>query len=120
MNKANTVVISTALVIAASSVVYGVLQKKHSEQKVSEAIARTYLKYKHRKDQYTFPHPTKQTLEKFYKGSCEGIANCIESCTYADSDFGNLNREWAVLVLRELADNMKEDEPLSVYFNRNK
>lgn len=117
-NKVSIIVTSAALVSAAASAAYAIWQKKHIEDKILEVKVNTMLAFKRVREQHIFPHPDKSNFEKMNGKSCADIAYQIDMHTYSDSDFGNFSRECAILVLNGIADNMKDGETLSEYFER--
>lgn len=117
-NKVSIIVTSAALVSAAASAAYALWQKSRTEEKVLKAKADTIWRLRRVREQHTFPHPNKNDFKHMNAKSCTGIAYQINIHTYSDSDFGNLSREYAILILSGLAENMKEDETLSKYFKR--
>lgn len=70
------------------------------------------------KDQNTFPHPVKNDIEKLTGNSCKGIAYQLEINSRFEDNFGNLSIELAILILNQLAENMKKNETLAEYFLR--
>lgn len=117
-NKISIIVTSAALVSAVISAAYAIWQKKHTEKKVREAKAETIWRLRGVKEQHTFPHPTENDLEKFNEKYCIGLTYQLDNDTYSDNDLGNLARECAILILNGLAENMKDGETLSEYFQR--
>lgn len=117
-NKISIIVTLAALVSAAASAAYAIWQKKHTEDRVLEAEANTIWRLRRVREQNTFPHPDKTDFEKMNGKSCTGIAYQLDIHTYSSSDFGNLSRECASLILNGLAENMKGGETLSEYFKR--
>ncbi len=119
-NKVSFIVTSAALISAATSAAYAIWQKKHTKEKVLTAEANIIWKLSRlqKQKQDTFPHPTKEDFKKMNGKSCSGIAYQIEIHTYSQSDYGNLSRECAILILNALAENLKDGETLSEYFNR--
>ena len=99
-NKVSIIITSVALVSAAASAAYAIWRLSHIHK------------------QYTFPHPTKEDFKEMNSKSCSGIAYQIDIHTYSHNDFGNLSRECAILILNGLAENMKDGETLSEYFER--
>ncbi len=77
------------------------------------------LMHKYKKEQHTFPHPAEENLKSWTGESCRGIAEQIKTHSASDNDFGVLSMECAILILNKLADNMKADETLEEYFQRN-
>ena len=117
-NKVSIIVTSAALVSAAASAAYALWQKSHTKEKVLKAKADTIWRLRRVREQHTFPHPDKNDFRQMNAKSCTGIAYQIDIHTYSDSDFGNLSREYAILILNGLAENMKDGETLSEYFKR--
>lgn len=117
-NKIGIIVTSAALVSAAASAAYAIWQKKHTEEKVHEAKANTIWQFRCVREQHTFPHPTEQDFKKITGKHCNGIAYQVNIDTYSDNDLGNFSREYAVLILNKLAENMTAGETISEYFAR--
>lgn len=117
-NKVSIIITSAALVSAAASAAYAIWQKKSTEKKVINAKADTIWRLSRIHKQYTFPHPTKEDFKGMNSKSCSGVAYQIDIHTYSHNDFGNLSREFAILILNELSENMKDGETLSEYFER--
>lgn len=113
-----TIVTSAALAAAATSTAYAIWQKKHTDEKILEAKADTIWRLRRVGSQNSFPHPTKETLEKLTGNGCKSIAFQIGNNSYSDDDFGNLARECAVCILKELSESMRENETLAEYFLR--
>lgn len=57
-------------------------------------------------EQEVFPHPTKEQISSFNADQCRGIANQIAYNTASRSDYGNLARECAVILINMLADSL--------------
>lgn len=117
-NKVSIIVTSAALLSAAASTFYAIWQKRHTEEKVLKAEADTIWRLRRVREQDTFPHPSKKDFDHMNSKSCTGISYQIDIHTYSTSDYGNLSRECAILILNGLAENMKEGETLSEYFKR--
>lgn len=116
-DKINIIITSAALVSVAASAAYTIWQKKTVKEKVLNAEADTIWRlsriYKQR-----FPKPDETDFEKMNGKSCSGIAHQIDKNTYSDNDYGNLSRDYAVLILNGIAQNMKEGETLSEFLER--
>lgn len=117
-NKVSFIVTSAALVSAVASVTYAIWQKRHTEDKVLEAEAKTIWRLRRVREQHTFPHPTEKDLEIFTGKHCNGVAYQVEKNSYSDDDLGNFSREYAIFILRKLSENMQDGETLSKYFER--
>lgn len=116
--KINVIITLASLASAFISVVYAIHQKKNTEEKVLMAKADIAQQLKPVREQNTFPHPSKSDLMKANKKTCLGIAYQIDINTYSSNDFGIVTREYAVMILNELAKNMRDGETLSEYFER--
>lgn len=116
--KINVIITLASLASAFISVVYAIQQKKNTEEKVLMAKADIVQQLKPVREQNTFPHPSKSDLMKANKKTCIGIAYQIDINTYSSNDFGIVTREYAVMILNELAKNMRDGETLSEYFER--
>lgn len=116
--KINVIITLASLASAFISVVYAIQQKKTTEGKILMAKADIAQQLKPVREQNTFPHPSKSDLMKANKKTCIGIAYQIDINTYSSNDFGIVTREYAVMILNELAKNMRDGETLSEYFER--
>lgn len=118
MNKISLVITLAALTSSLVSALYAIQQKKTTEEKVHMAKADIIRQLKPVSEQDTFPHPSKSDLLKANKKTCIGVAHQIDNNTYSNNDFGNATREYAVMILNGLAENMRDGETLSEYFDR--
>ena len=118
MNKIGFIVTSVSLASALICLIYAVKQKNKIEEKVLMAQVDIAKRLKPTSEQDAFPPPSKSDLMRTNKNTCIGIANQIDINTYSTNDYGNLTREYAAMILKELAQNMREGENLSEYLDR--
>ena len=118
MNKIGFIVTSVSLASALICLIYAVKQKNKIEEKVLMAQVDIAKRLKPTSEQDAFPPPSKSDLMRTNKNTCIGIANQIDINTYSTNDYGNLTREYAVMILKELAQNMRDGENLSEYLDR--
>ena len=109
---------SVSLLSALISLIYAIKQKNDTEEKVLMAQIDIAKHLKPVSEQDAFPPPSKSDLARTNKNTCIGIANQIDINTYSTNDYGNLTREYAAMILKELAQNMREGENLSEYLDR--
>lgn len=118
MNKIGFIVTSVSLASALICLIYAVKQKNKIEEKVLMAQVDIAKRLKPTSEQDAFPPPSKSDLMRTNKNTCIGIANQIDINTYSTNDYGNLTREYAAMILKELAQNMRDGENLSEYLDR--
>ena len=118
MNKIGFIVTSVSLASALICLIYAVKQKNKIEEKVLMAQVDIAKRLKPTSEQDAFPPPSKSDLRRTNKNTCIGIANQIDINTYSTNDYGNLTREYAAMILKELAQNMRDGENLSEYLDR--
>ena len=109
---------SVSLLFALICLIYAIRQKNNIEEKVLMAQVDIAKRLKPISEQDSFPPPSKSDLMRTNKNTCIGIANQIDFNTYSTNDYGNLTRVYAVMILKELAQNMRDGENLSEYLDR--
>ena len=112
MNKIGFIVTSVSLASALICLIYAIKQKNDTEEKVLMAQVDIAKRLKPTSEQDAFPPPSKSDLMRTNKNTC------IDINTYSTNDYGNLTREYAVMILKELAQNMRDGENLSEYLDR--
>lgn len=118
MSKSNLFITSISCLTALISTIYAIQQRKQTKEKILVARADAIKKLQPVSEQNTFPHPSKSDLDKTNKNTLKGIAYQIDINTYSSNDFGNLTREYVIMIFNELSENMRDEETLSEYFNR--
>lgn len=112
------IITTVALTSAIISTAYAIWQKKSTQNKIFEARAEIINQLKPIREQNVFPHPCESDLKKMNKKTCVSIANQLDTNSYSSNDYGNLTRECAIMIIKELALNMNDEETLSEYFER--
>lgn len=113
-NKILAIITSAALLSAVISCVYAHRIKSKAKDEILNALQCC----RRVREQTVLPHPTKSDLRKVTNDGCRSIAYQIDNNTYSDDYFGNHSRECAMLILKSLAENMREGENLAEYFAR--